>query len=101
MCWSPVEPRVARRVSVRGTDPGDVLVEWLSAVILSAAIHGEVYGDVSVDSADAGSASGVVRGEPIDPARHQLRFDVKAATYHDLHYETSDGRRVARVVFDL
>lgn len=101
MCRSRVELSVTRAIAVRAETPGDVLVDWLSAVILAAATHGEVYGDVSVDSADDGSAVGEVRGEAIDPARHELRFDVKAATYHGLVVQRTDGRWFARVIFDL
>lgn len=102
MCRSRVEPSVTRAIAVSAETPGEVLVDWLSAVILTAASHGEVYGEVSVDSADDGSARGVIRGEAIDPARHELRFDVKAATYHGLVMQRSDAARYfARVIFDL
>jgi len=101
MCFSRVEPAVTRPIRVSATAPGDVLVDWLSAVILCAATHGEVYGEVSVDVADDHSAAGVVKGEAVDPARHELRFDVKGATYHALHYQQSDGRCSARVIMDL
>ena len=101
MCFSRVEPLVVRRIRVDAAAPGDVLVDWLSAVILCAATHGEVYGDVSVESADDHSATGVVRGEAVDPARHELRFDVKGATYHALHYGQTGGRWSARVILDL
>jgi SHS2 domain-containing protein len=101
MCFSRVAPVVARAIRVDAAAPGDVLVEWLSAVILCAATHGEVYGEVSVAFADDHSAAGVVRGEAVDPARHELRFDVKGATYHALRYERAGGRWSARVILDL
>jgi len=101
MVRGPVEPVVERRVEVGAAEEAGLLVEWLSAVILLAATHGEVYGDVRVDEAGDQTARGVVRGETVDPARHDLRFDVKAATYHDLAVEENDGRHHCRVVFDL
>ncbi len=101
MCFTRVEPVVTRPIRVDAAAPGDVLVDWLSAVILCAATHGEVYGEVSVESADGHSAAGVVRGEAVDPARHELRFDVKGATYHALHYQQSGGQWSARVILDL
>jgi SHS2 domain-containing protein len=101
MTWSRVAPEVTRRIEVAGAGPADVLVDWLSAVILSAAAHGEVYGEVEVEGADEASAAGVVRGARFDPARHELRFDVKAATYHRLVCEEIAGGFHARVIFDL
>ncbi len=101
MARAGVEPAIERPLDVRAGDPAGVVVEWLSAVILLAATHGEVYGGVRVDEADERSARGVVRGERVDEAVHELRFDVKAATYHGLVLEERDGGFHCRVVFDL
>ena len=46
-------------------------------------------------------ASGRVWGEAVDEARHELRFDVKAATYHGLVNDVRDSVYYARVIFDL
>jgi SHS2 domain-containing protein len=95
------ESRSQRTIEVHAASAADVLVDWLSEVITAAATHGEVYGDVTVKSADETSASGTIGGEPFDPARHERRFDVKAATYHGLVCEkTADGFH-ARIIFDL
>jgi SHS2 domain-containing protein len=102
MAWSAGDgPVVERRIQVAPGAAADVLVDWLSAVILAAATHGEVYATVRVEHAGEDGAAGVVRGAPFDPARHARRFDVKAATYHDLLVETRDGGHHARVIFDL
>jgi SHS2 domain-containing protein len=91
----------SRRIAVNAASPAELLVDWLSEIILSASAHGEVYRDVVVESADETSACGVIRGERYDSARHVLRFDVKAATYHGLVCERSADGYHARVVFDL
>jgi SHS2 domain-containing protein len=100
---SAADPRklVERQIDVGSSEVAELLVDWLSEVILNASTHGEVYSDVSVESADDTSASGVIRGEPYDSARHVLRFDVKAATYHGLVCERTADGYYARVVFDL
>ena len=97
----PEQPRVyAPRQHHDAPDARDYAAE-LNPEQLAAATHGEVYGEVRVESADDRSAAGVVKGEAVDPARHELRFDVKGATYHALHYQQSDGRWSARVILDL
>jgi len=101
MTRAPVAPRVVRTVEVRATDAEALLVEWLSEVIALAATHGEVYGEVKVARATPTAAAGEVRGERVDADRHQLRFDVKAATYHALLVERVRGGYRARVIFDL
>jgi SHS2 domain-containing protein len=101
MTWSRVEPGSSRRIEVRAPDLTALLVDWLSAVILAAATHAELYADAAMDDVTDVHAAGALRAAPLDVARHELRFDVKAATYHDVLVEkTADGYR-ARVVFDL
>jgi SHS2 domain-containing protein len=101
MTWSKIEPVSARRIEVRGSDPQDLLVEWLSALILACATHAELYASADVVVSEDVEASGVVFGEALDPARHALRFDVKAATYHGIMMEKTAAGYHARIVFDL
>jgi len=101
MSWSPVDTVCTRRIEVRAANFADLLVEWLSAIVLAAATHAELYESALVDRVEDGFAAGIVFGEPVDPVRHELRFDVKAATYHDLVMEHTDAGYHARVVFDL
>ena len=101
LAWERVAPVLERRVAASAPDAGGLLVEWLSSVILLAATHGEIYGDVSVETAGPCDASGVLRGAPARENAALLRFDVKAATYHDLLVEETGGGHRCRVVFDL
>jgi SHS2 domain-containing protein len=101
MVHNGVSARVERPLAIDSNSDEDLVVDWLSEVIATASMHGEVYGDVRIERTGAYSVRGVIRGEPIDAGRHQLRFDVKAATYHGLLVERkNDGCRI-RVVFDL
>ncbi len=101
MTFSAVEPTVTRRIEVQAESLEDLLVDWLSAVILSAATHGELYASAEVVVSEDVVARGVVFGEPLDSTRHALRFDVKAATYHELLMEESADGYHARIIFDL
>lgn len=101
MTFSAVEPVSQRRIEVQAESREDLLVDWLSALILASATHGEIYAAADVVVSEDVVASGVVFGEPLDPARHALRFDVKAATYHELLMEESDTGYHARIIFDL
>jgi SHS2 domain-containing protein len=101
MTFSAVEPVRERRIEVQAESREDLLVDWLSAVILASATHGEIYAAAEVVVSEDVVASGVLFGEPLDSARHALRFDVKAATYHELLMEESDRGYHARIIFDL
>jgi len=92
---------VERPIRADGATLEDVLVEWLGEVISISAVHGELYGEVEILRHGPDHLEGVLRGEPLDAERHDLRFDVKAATYHDLKVEEDGGVFHARVIFDL
>ena len=99
-----VAARLQRSLSVSAQSIDDLLVDWLNEVIAESAARGELYCGVVVTNAGAFDggfrASGTVSGEAVT-AGHDLRFDVKAATYHALAvFEKEDGL-VARVIFDL
>ncbi len=101
MTWSQVAPVATRCIQVQADDDQDRLVDWLSAVILAAATHAELYASADISVSDDGIVSGVVHGEPLDLHRHALRFDVKAATYHELLVEERTTGYHARIIFDL
>jgi SHS2 domain-containing protein len=101
LSWSRVEPVLERELEVRAATFTDLVVDWLSAVILSAATRAELYAGATVEFAAEGHAKGRLRGAPLDPVRHELRFDVKAVTYHDIQVEQTPAGCHARVIFDL
>ncbi len=96
-----VTPRVVRSIRVHSSSIEELLIDWLSEVIASSGVHGELYGSVFVERADENSAQGILGGEAVDPDRHNLRFEVKAATYHRLVVEKREDGLLARVIFDL
>ena len=40
-------------------------------------------------------------GEPYDPARHRIRMEIKAVTYHQASVSRTEAGWMARVVFDV
>jgi SHS2 domain-containing protein len=101
MATGPVGVVIRRELRVTSDRPSDLLVDWLSEIISTGAAHGEIYSGVRVDTIGERSAHGTVVGASVDPSRHDLRFDVKAATYHGLLYEQTRTGYHARVIFDL
>ena len=96
-----VEPGLERKIEVTSQGEENLLVDWLSEIITTVATFGEVYVSVDVKEVGPGSVEGRLRGEPIDERKHRLRFDVKAATSHNLVFRRTENGFYARVVFDL
>jgi SHS2 domain-containing protein len=96
-----VAPVAERNLAVTSQSHEDLLVDWLGEVITAASAFGEAYRSVEITRTGEFFAEGVLKGEPLDADRHDLRFDVKAATYHALEVTREGGRWHARVIFDL
>jgi SHS2 domain-containing protein len=101
LCWNKVEAVGERPIRVEADSIENLMVDWLNEVIAMASAHGELYTSVTVHDATERSAEGVVRGESVDRDRHDLRFEVKAATYHALSVTRDENGARARVIFDL
>ena len=92
-----------RPVHVRGADREDVLVAWLTEVVILFEEHGFLARSARLERADDHEALGALVGRHVDPAREQADRVVKAVTYHDL--VVVEGREGApwraTVVLDL
>src|SRR6266567_2326086 len=96
-----VNPAAAVPVQAEGSDPPDLLVNWLSEILYLYDADGWVFRGFEVRSLTHRSISAIARGEKFDPARHQVNLLVKAVTYHQLVLEkTADGWR-AQVYVDI
>jgi len=92
-----VAPLESREVAARGPSVEALLVNWLYVHDL------EGFGvfDVTRPEVTPTGVHAVLRGEPIDPARHPRGTIVKAATFHGLELSQTPGRVSARVVLDI
>ncbi|MFQ5794462.1 MAG: archease [Candidatus Bipolaricaulia bacterium] len=97
-------PRKTVEISCRADDIEELFVAWLNELILAKDIHGLVFSDFEVAIRETNTGfelTGKARGEPPDPERHELRTEVKAATYHGLKFERTDGEYRVGCVVDL
>ena len=97
-----VRPREVRTIRATGTtgDRENLLIRWLTELLYLYEADRFAVGAVTVTSLGAREIAASVTGEPIDPARHTLRSEIKAATYHDLELSERGGRWRVRVIFD-
>ena len=79
-----------------------LLLDWLNELIYRLETGHVVFGrfDVSV-ATDGQSLTARVLGEPLDPQRHGLDHEVKAATHHGLKIAHDQGEWVAELILDI
>ena len=81
---------------VAGADPPEELREFLSELLYRFSAERKMYGSFT-------PGSGTVHGmwEPYDPARHPLKTEIKAVTWHQLEAAREEDGWRAQVIFDL
>jgi SHS2 domain-containing protein len=96
-----VENRTFLERRVDADDLEGLLAAWLNDLLVVLSAEGFVPKVFVVDEVNEKRLCATVHGEPVDPDRHHFRLDVKAATYHMLKVERTDGGWSARVIFDV
>jgi SHS2 domain-containing protein len=96
-----IAPREEIAIIVTGDDASELLVNWLSRLLYLFDAEGWVLCDFTIQGLDDRSLQAFARGEEFDSARHPVKLQVKAITYHQLALEqTPEGWR-ARVFVDI
>jgi SHS2 domain-containing protein len=96
-----VTPVEIREVAARGNGVEALLVNWLNECLYLHDLEGFVVHDLETPGVAGTGVHGILRGEPVDPARHPRGTVVKAATFHGLEVAETPGRVTARVVLDI
>ncbi len=99
-----VRPETPVEVEARGESPEALLVAWLGELLRERDVRGMLFSRFEVRIArepEGWELRGRAWGEKIDPARHGLGVEVKAATYAGVRVEEEGGRWIAQCVVDL
>ena len=96
-----VEAREVREVRAQADSPEALLVAWVDECLYVHDIEGFVVHEAEMTVCTDTLAHGLLRGEPVDPARHRVGTVVKGATYHTVAVGVRDGVHEARVIVDV
>jgi SHS2 domain-containing protein len=86
-----IRPAEEDSIDVQGADLEELLVAWLQEILFRLEVGRRIYRDYRVISIELPRLRAVARGEALDPSRHVLHTDIKAATYHQLRIERGDS----------
>ncbi|MGH2349388.1 MAG: archease [bacterium] len=90
-----------REVRMAADDLEGLLVDWLNELLVLLNADGFVPGGFDVtEVSESPALVADISGEPVDPARHRFRLDIKAATYHQVRVAKND-EWIARVILDV
>lgn len=88
-------------VELEAGDLEGLMFDWLNELLFTADSRGMLFSGFRVLSIDEEHLEAEVSGEKLDKGKHPLEGEVKAATYHRLAVERTDGGWFVRVVFDV
>ena len=96
-----VRPREARTVAATGRDAPELVVAFLSELLVLQSDGGFLVREIAARPSGRGptAVTATVRGEPFEAGRHPARVEVKAITMHALAFDPARGR--ARVIVDI
>ena len=89
------------QINVEGIDLEDLLVNWLRELLYLHQVKRMLLREFHISEMNDLHLKGSVRGEPFDAKRHEIKKEVKAATYHNIEVTENKGRWTARVIFDV
>ena len=92
-----------KKLDIRVTAPDReaLLINWLNELIYHFEVKEMLFNSFEITAITDTGLSAKVFGEKIFLAKHELKTQVKAATYHMLKIEQNEDGYRAQVIFDL
>jgi len=95
-----VEEVLYRDIDLTASDEESLLVGWLNELIYRFDAESILFERFDIIQLDDTRLKARSYGEKVDSSKHKLKTGVKAATYHMLKVDKTDGFRV-QVLFDI
>jgi SHS2 domain-containing protein len=96
-----VRQTVERELSLESGDLEELLFMWLNELLFVLYADGLLFSGFKVKDIGEDRLVATATGEKLDPQRHRLDEEIKAATYHEMMVERRDDGWKARVIFDV
>ena len=90
-----------RAVEVNATALDSLLVSWLNELLYLFDAENLLLRGFYIDSMNVRHLEATVRGEFVDPSRHQIKTGIKAVTYHQVYVKQHHGLWEGQVFLDL
>ena len=96
-----VNPEDKVEVQVEGYDKESLLVNWLNELLYLSTTRKILFSEFKLRKIRNNSLSAEIRGEKINPKKHFLHLEIKAATYHNLKITKTKKGYQTTIIFDV
>lgn len=98
---SKVEPKEKVDIRCSAENDEELFVEWLNAALAEADMKEMVFSEFKIEHMKGGIIKGWAKGEKLDHKKHNVKVEVKAATYSMLEVGKTDGQFISKCVVDV
>ena len=96
-----VDPKQEIAVEVEAPDREALLHDWLEELLFQSQTRNMLFSRFVVHRLEENRLRASAYGEPLDPEKHPLKLEIKAATYHQLKFGPAPAGWEATVIFDV
>ncbi len=96
-----VIPSYQREIALDADDYADLLIAWLNELLYLFDAENLIFSQFEITRLTPNSLTATVSGEKIDLARHEIKTQVKAATYHQIKLNPEKEGFSARIILDI
>ncbi len=89
----------SRIINLQEKNSEDLLFAWLNQLIYLFDAEQLLLKECNIQEFDGHKLKAICYGETADPARHEMKLGVKAATYHKLKVDAKKNQ--VQVIFDI
>ena len=87
-------------IEIEGDVHDEMLRDWMAELLYVFHTKHLIFSRFEADVGDT-KLTATARGEPIDPARHEIDTEIKAITYHGLNVAHGDDGWSAEAIVDV
>lgn len=88
-------------VKITAVDKEQLLVKWLSEILYLIDAKNLMPVGFKISEVSDTYLAAAVAVEPFDPAKHKIKRQIKAVTYHGLAIKKAGGQFEVSVIFDI
>lgn len=96
-----IKEKIKRHVEITSEDRDNLLVEWLNELIYLFDVEHILFKKFDIENLNSKHLKAICYGENFDPLRHNIKREVKAATYHMLKINRDSNGYEVQVIFDV